>query len=516
MGYYISVFKRLHKLIILIKAGGDMKERQSGILLPISALPGEYGIGDFGKSAYTFIDFLEKSKQKNWQILPLGVTSYGDSPYQCISSYAGNPYFIDLDELIDQGYLADEDIKGVNLGDNPRKIDYAKLYKNKYKILRIAYNNSKNSLREELKDFYNKNKFWLREFAIFMSLKAFYKDKSWQEWEEKHKYFNNPQVEAFEEEDEDNVYFWVFTQYMFIKQWQELKQYANKKEINIIGDLPIYVAIDSSDVWAHPELFDLDEEFEPKTVAGVPPDAFTDTGQLWGNPLYNWETLKKNDYKFWVDRIRHNLYLYNVLRIDHFRGFESYWEVPYGALTAVGGRWVKGPGIELFNTIKDQLGDLDIIAEDLGYQTGEVIELMEEVGFPGMKILQFGFDPLGDSDNLPHNYKNNLVVYTGTHDNKTAKDWFQTAPTLEKKYAVEYLKLNEKEGYNWGLIRGIWSSVAYLAIGQLQDFLNLGEESRMNTPATLGENWTWRFEEEDLYKELAEQIAKITKTYRRE
>lgn len=492
-----------------------MKQRQSGILLPISALPSKYGIGDFGKAAYSFIDFLEASKQKNWQILPLGVTSYGDSPYQCVSSYAGNPYFIDLEELVELGYLTDKEINKVDFGDDPESVDYAKLYINKYEILKIAYVNSKDQLKEALEDFYIKNKFWLREFALFMTLKKAHEDKTWQEWEEDYKHFKNPQVEQFALDHQDDLYFWVFTQYMFIRQWEELKLYANKKGIKIIGDLPIYVASDSSDVWANPDLFDLDEEFYTKTVAGVPPDDFTDMGQLWGNPLYDWEAIKKYNYKFWIDRIRFNLYLYDVLRIDHFKGFESYWEVPYGALTAVGGRWVKGPGYELFETIKEELGELDIIAEDLGFQTPEVLDLMEKVGFPGMKILQFGFDPFGDSDNLPHNYKNNLVVYTGTHDNKTVRDWYQTAPDLEKKYAIDYLGLNEEEGYNWGLIKGIWSSVAYLAIGQLQDFLNLGEEARMNTPATLGGNWTWRFKEEALNKELSDRIANITLTYRR-
>jgi 4-alpha-glucanotransferase len=420
-----------------------------------------------------------------------------------------------LDKLIELDYLTCEDIEKVDLGDNPIKIDYAKLYTDKYKLLRIAYNNSKLILKEELSDYYTKNTFWIREFALFMALKKAHNDKTWQEWEDKYKYFGNPEVEKFGEEHQDELYFWVFTQYVFMKQWQELKQYANKKGIKVIGDLPIYVASDSSDVWAHPDLFDLNKEFKPKTIAGVPPDDFTDTGQLWGNPIYSWEAMKKDDYKFWVDRIRHNLYLYSVLRIDHFKGFESYWEVPNGSLTAVGGRWVKGPSTELFDKIKEELGELEIIAEDLGFQTQEVIDLIENTGFPGMKILQFGFDPLDDSDNLPHNYKNNLVVYTGTHDNKTVNDWFQTASEAEKKYAIEYLNLDEKEGYNWGLIRGVWSSVAYLAIAQLQDFLNLGEEARINTPATFGGNWNWRFKEDDLDKELSDKIARITMTYRR-
>ena len=492
-----------------------MKERQSGILLPISALPGKYGIGDFGKSAYSFVDFLENSKQKNWQILPLGVTSYGDSPYQCISSYAGNPYFIDLDKLIDQEYLLDEDIRQLDLGDNPNKIDYAKLYNNKYKLLKIAYDNAKFELKLELEKFHTENEFWLREFALFMALKKAHNDKPWQEWEIEYKGCNNFEVRSFEEEHKDDIYFWIFTQYMFIEQWQELKQYSNSKGIKIIGDLPIYVASDSVDVWANPEFFDLDEQFYPKTVAGVPNDDFSPLGQLWGNPIYNWKAIKNDNYSFWVNRIRHCFYMYDTLRIDHFRGFEAYWEIPFTSSTATTGRWVKGPGIELFDVIKEELGELEIIAEDLGFQTQDVIDLIENTGFPGMKILQFGFNPLEDSDNLPHNYKNNLVAYTGTHDNKTAREWFGTAPALEKKYAVQYLNLNKREGYNWGLIRGVWSSVAYLAIAQLQDFLNLGEEARMNTPATLGENWTWRFKEEDLDKKLSYKIARITLTYRR-
>ena len=293
-----------------------MKERQSGILLPISALPGKYGIGDFGKSAYSFVDFLENSKQKNWQILPLGVTSYGDSPYQCISSYAGNPYFIDLDKLIDQEYLLDEDIRQLDLGDNPNKIDYAKLYNNKYKLLKIAYDNAKFELKLGLEKFYTENEFWLREFALFMALKKAHNDKPWQEWEIEYKGCNNFEVRSFEEEHQDDIYFWVFTQYMFIEQWQELKQYSNSKGIKIIGDLPIYVASDSVDVWANPEFFDLDEQFYPKTVAGVPNDDFSPLGQLWGNPIYNWQAIKNDNYSFWVNRIRHCFYMYDTLRIE--------------------------------------------------------------------------------------------------------------------------------------------------------------------------------------------------------
>ncbi len=491
-----------------------MKKRQSGILLPISGLPGKYGIGDFGRAAYDFVDFLEKSKQKNWQILPLGVTSYGDSPYQCISSYAGNPYFIDLDDLIKDGYLSKETIDKFDLGDNPNKIDYAKLYINKYKLLEIAYENAKEDLKEDLEVFYIAHEYWLREFALFMAIKKAHKDRPWQEWDPIYKDYNNKEVRDFERDNKDSIYFFVFTQFYFIKQWDKLKAYANKKDIKIIGDLPIYVASDSSDVWAQPSLFKLDKNFYPISVAGVPNDDFSPKGQLWGNPIYDWEAIKEDDYRFWVNRIRYSFYLYDTLRIDHFRGFEAYWEIPFESLTATKGRWVKGPDIDLFNKIREELGDLDIIAEDLGFQTQAVLDLIENTGFPGMKILQFAFDPLGDSDNLPHNYINNLVVYTGTHDNQTIRAWYETVPELEKQFLHDYLKF-EPEDANWALIRAIWSSVAYLSIAQLQDFLNLSSQARMNTPATLGGNWVWRYKKEDLSKELSDKIKDITVTYRR-
>ncbi|TJX67808.1 4-alpha-glucanotransferase [Soehngenia saccharolytica] len=493
-----------------------MKKRTSGILMHISSLPSEFGIGDFGKEAYAFADFLERAGQKNWQILPLGVTGFGDSPYQCFSAFAGNPYFIDLGEFIELNYLTMDEIKNEDLGDNNNYVDYGKLYIGKYKLLRTAYDRAKNDIKQELDSYYEKNTFWLREFALFMSLKDEFDGQSWLNWPKEYRQFDSKEVLDFESSNADKIYFWIFTQYYFEKQWHKLKEYVNSKGIKIIGDLPIYVSEDSSDLWAHPYNFNLDENLIPKTVAGVPPDAFTSKGQLWGNPIYDWARMEEDGYRFWVDRIRHSFNLFDTLRIDHFRGFESYWEVPYGSADAVNGQWVKGPGIKLFNKIKEELGDLDIIAEDLGYQTEEVIKLIEDTGFPGMKILQFAFDPVGDSENLPHNLIRNTTFYTGTHDNKTVKDWFDSAPLEEKEFAVKYLKLDETEGYNWGLIRGVWSSGAYLAVCQMQDFLNLGEEARMNTPATLGNNWKWRIDKSMLTDELAASIKELTWTYRRE
>lgn len=493
-----------------------MKKRESGILLPISSLPGEYGIGDFGKEAYKFVDFLHHARQRYWQILPLGVTGYGDSPYQCISSFAGNPYFIDLDEFIEKGYLSKKEILQEDLDADADKVDYGKLYHGKYRLLRLAYERGKEEIWSQLESFYRDNRSWLREFALFMTIKDLQDNRAWQLWDEGLRDFSTYHVNEVESDHKEGFYFWVFTQFYFMKQWEKLKKYANNKGIKIIGDLPIYVSSDSSDLWANPSLFKLDENLEPTTVAGVPPDYFTATGQLWGNPVYDWDAVEREGYGFWLRRIQHSFVLYDTLRIDHFRGFESFWEVPAGSVNAVNGKWVKGPGMKLFNKIREELGDLDIIAEDLGFQTEHVVKLIKDTGFPGMKILQFAFDPDGDSDYLPHNHERNSVVYTGTHDNKTVRDWIDTAPENEKKFAIKYLKLDDvDEGYNWGLIRGAWCSGAYLAVAQMQDFLNLGDESRMNVPATLGNNWTWRVKKSELNQKMSKRIAELTRTYRR-
>lgn len=490
-----------------------MGKRSSGILMHISSLPGDYGIGDFGKEAYRFVDFLVKSKQRNWQILPPGVTGYGDSPYQCFSAFAGNPYFIDLNEMLINHFIDQEDLKKYYISDDDTKVNYSLLYKNKMKLLRIAYTNSKTQLFDELRYYYITNIDWLREFVLFMSIKAKHNNVSWYEWAPQYKVYNSEAVSSFEEENQDEIYFWVFTQYYFTRQWNRLKEYANAKGIKIIGDLPIYVSEDSSDLWSNPEYFQLDENLVPKTVAGVPPDGFTDTGQLWGNPIYEWEAMENDGYKWWLRRIEHSFKLYDTLRMDHFRGFESYWEVEYGSENAIRGKWVKGPGMKLFNKIKEELGELDIIVEDLGYSTPEVTKLVKDSGFPNMKVLQFAFNPYDESQHAPHSFDKNCVVYTSTHDNQTIIGWFDTLPKDIFQYSVKYLKLNYDEGLNWGVIRGAWASTANLAIATMQDFLGLDDKARMNVPGSLGDNWTWRLRKGQLTDDLAYRIRELTKMF---
>ena len=492
-----------------------MFKRSNGILLHISSLPGEYGIGDFGKEAYNFVDFLDKSGVTYWQILPLGMTGYGDSPYQSFSAFAGNPYFIDLDELIEKGFLSVEEVRESNLNKEPQKVDYFHLYKEKMKLLKKAYERGKDVLKNSLEEYYQENFSWLQEFALYMAIKKAHGEKSLLEWDKRYRDWRSPAVREFVGNHQEEIFFWVFTQYYFDRQWHSVKKYANDKGIEIIGDLPIYVSEDSADVWRNPELFRLDQNLKPITVAGCPPDAFSSTGQLWGNPIYNWEGMKDSGYKWWIKRIKHSFKLYDVLRIDHFRGFEAYWEVPFEEDTAIFGEWTKGPGIELFEAIKQELGELKIIAEDLGYLTPEVEELIKDSGFPGMKVLQFAFDPREESDYLPHNYTGNSVVYTGTHDNHTILGWMENIPKDQLDFAKRYMKLDEREGFSWGMIRGAWSSVSDIAVAPMQDFLELGDEARMNIPSTLGENWDWRMENHHLNEDLSRRVYDLNKTYGR-
>lgn len=492
-----------------------MITRSSGILMHIASLPSPYGIGTFGKEAYEFVDFLVEAGQSYWQILPIGPTGAGDSPYQSFSTFAGNPYFIDLDLLKEEGILTKEDYENVDFGNDPEKVDYEKMFNNKMPILRIAFQNSKGKYKDELKNFRFENKAWLEDYALYMAVKSEFDLKSWQEWDTDIKLRKKTALEHYKEELKNEIDCWVFLQYIFFKQWAALKNYANINGIKIIGDIPIYVAEDSADTWANSEVFMLDEEKRPIVVSGCPPDAFSATGQLWGNPIYNWSYLEKTNYKWWIERIKGNINLYDVTRIDHFRGFESFWQIPYGEPTAVNGKWVKGPGIKLFNVVKEVLGEVDIIAEDLGYLTQEVMDFRDATGYPGMKVLEFAFDTREESDYLPHNYEKNCIVYTGTHDNDTVMGWFENTKKSDTDFAKRYLKLNKREGYNWGFIRGALSSVGNLAIAQMQDYLGLGSEARMNIPSTLGGNWLWRVKKECLNHKLAQKINKITKLYGR-
>lgn len=491
-------------------------KRSSGILMPISALPDKYGIGTLGKSAYEFADFLAEAGQSDWQILPIGITGFGDSPYQSVSAFAGNPYFIDLQILIDKGLLEKAEVMKLKKHVSERKyIDYAYQFNHRYDILRKAYARFLEDEPEDFKVFIKSHSPWLEDFALFMALKDSHNHAPWYEWEKKFCTRDKKALKSYREASYYDVGFWYFVQYEFYKQYNELKAYANHKGIRIIGDLPIYVSEDSVEAWASSEMFLIDENRRVTVVSGCPPDAFSPTGQLWGNPIYDWAYMDQCRYAWWIERIRFSLTIYDVVRIDHFRGFESYWEIPAGDPTAENGKWVPGPGMKLFSAIKEALGDVAIIAEDLGFLTQEVIDFHTATGFPGMKVLQFAFDTREESDYLPHNYDSNCVVYTGTHDNDTTVGWFKKAPRKEVKHAIKYLKLTKREGYHWGFIRGAWSSTAKLAIAPIQDFLGLDDEARINIPSTLGGNWVWQIAPDALTPELAKKIKQLTKLYGR-
>ena len=514
-----SIEKEKFNFINNFKEEIEMFERSSGILLHPTSLPGKYGIGSLGKEAYKFVDFLKKSNQKLWQIFPLGPTGYGDSPYQCFSSFAGNPYLIDFDLLIEQNLLTEEDLKDVNFGGNEEYIDYGAIYNQKYPLLRKAYEkfkaNGNKELKEKLETFKTENSSWLDDYSLYISLKNHFNGLPWNEWEDDIRTRKEDAINKYKAELANEIEYHNFIQFLFFTQWNNVKKYANDNGIKIIGDIPIFVAVDSSDAWANPEIFLFDPELKPVKVAGVPPDYFSATGQLWGNPLYDWDKLKELNYKWWVDRVRANLSTCDIIRIDHFRGFDEYWAVPYGDKTAENGTWCPGPRMDLFNAIKNELGELPIIAEDLGTMTQGVIDLREATGFPGMKILGFAFDSKEENDYLPHTYTKNCVVYTGTHDNDTLIGWFTKANEDDKQFARNYLNSRSDNEIHWDAIRGAWSSVANMAIAPIQDFLGLGSEARINTPGLASGNWQWRLKEGVLTDELAERIAKLTKVYSR-
>ena len=491
--------------------------RSNGMLLPIASLPSPYGIGGFSKEAYEFIDLLEETGQKLWQILPLGPTSYGDSPYQSFSTFAGNPYFIDLDTLAEKGWLTKEACEASDYGDNESYIDYGRIYNSRFVLLKQAFLNSDILSDEKFTEFCKANQHWLPDYALYMALKNQNDGKSWIEWEEEIRLRKPEAVEYYKKELEEECNFYEFLQYEFHEQWTKVKEYAHKKGIQIVGDVPIYVAFDSADTWANPELFQLDEKNLPLGVAGCPPDAFSATGQLWGNPLYNWAYHKKTGYDWWLKRIAYCFDLYDIVRIDHFRGFDEYYSIPYGDETAVNGHWEKGPGMDLFNTVKEKLGELDIIAEDLGFLTESVFQLLKDSGYPGMKVLQFAFDPSEDSDYLTYKYQRNCVVYTGTHDNDTTAGWFEKLSDGDKEVALRYMNsfYTPKEEQHWDLIALAMRSTADTCIIPVQDFLGLGSEARINMPSTLGDNWKWRMTKGAFSEELKEKIRRMTKLYGR-
>ncbi len=487
--------------------------RKSGILLHISSLPSPYGIGTFGKDAFDFIDFLKKSGQSLWQILPLNPTGFGNSPYQSFSAFAGNPYFIDLDLLAKDGLLKKSDYSQIDWGYNSRCVDYGQIYKHRFHILHKACSNFKKT--PEYEDFCLNNAFWLDDYALFTALKSSFGESPWYSWPLSLKTKNEQAVESARSLVSDEIETQKIIQYLFFSQWNSLKEYANKNGIEIIGDLPIYVAHDSADVWGNPKQFELDEECNPVYVAGVPPDGFSAEGQLWGNPVFDWEYMRNDGYRWWIRRTEHSLKIYDRIRIDHFRGFSGYYSVPYGMENAVKGIWRKGPGTELFKAIEASLGKPEIIAEDLGFIDEDVLNLLSETGFPGMKVLQFAFDSREGSDYLPHNYDKNCVVYIGTHDNDTLEGWFENANPEDVEFASEYIRIGKKENRCRAVICTALASVGKTVILTMQDLLELGSEAKMNTPSTAENNWQWRALKSDFTANLANELNHLSNLYGR-
>lgn len=491
--------------------------RKSGVLLPVASLPSAYGIGCFSKEAYHFIDLLKEAGQSCWQILPLGPTGYGDSPYQSFSTFAGNPYFIDPEDLVGRGWITKEECDSYDFGEDAESIDYARIYDSRFKLLRTAWENSRIAEDKGFCRFRKENAFWLEDYSLYMAVKDSFDSVSWIEWDEDIRTRQPGAMEKYNEKFAGEKEFYQFQQYMFQTQWKKLKAYANKRGIQIIGDIPIYVAFDSSDAWANPELFQFDRECKPIAVAGCPPDSFSATGQLWGNPLYDWKYHKKTGFEWWIKRMAFCYRLYDVVRIDHFRAFDEYYAIPAGAPTAENGKWKPGPGYALFAAMKRELGEKEVIAEDLGFLTPSVLKLVKKSGYPGMKVLQFAFDSREESDYLPHNYEHNCVVYTGTHDNDTVLGWYRELEKSDKALCDRYLNLANCQGRDiqWESIRAAFASVADLAVIPMQDYLGLGSEARINTPSTLGGNWQWRMKKDGFTKELAEKMRDMTELYGR-
>jgi len=489
--------------------------RSSGILLPISALPSGHGIGCFSKEAFDFVDILKRAGQRYWQILPLGPTGYGDSPYQSFSTFAGNPFFIDIEALIGEELLTREECDGYTYFTHPAYIEYEQVSKARRELLQKAYERFVPD--EAFGEFIREHGYWLEDYTLYMAVKDAHDGASWVQWEEEIRDRVPSAVQNAREELADAIKLYRFQQYKFYEQWKRLKAYANENGICIIGDIPIYVAFDSADTWANPLLFQFNEHNEPMAVAGCPPDGFAPTGQLWGNPLYSWEYHRETGYNWWIQRMQHSFQLYDVVRIDHFRGFDEYYSIPYGNATAEYGHWEKGPGIELFHILKERLGDMDVIAEDLGFLTDSVLQLVRDSGFPGMKVLEFAFDAGPDCTYLPHNYTDNCIVYTGTHDNDTLAGWLNSMGDYTKSFSDEYLDMADKSiGEKvWRFICLAMSSVAKRAVIPIQDYLCLGSETRMNEPSTLGNNWKWRLLPGQIDDQLISRIRRVTEIYGR-
>ena len=495
-------------------------ERTAGILMPISSLPGKYGIGCFNLKAYEFVDFLRDAGQTYWQILPIHPTSYGDSPYQSFSTFAGNPYFIDLEALIAEGVLSNAECDSVFFGDEEDDINYAALYDGRKILLTMAYERSRISENPEYQKFTADNGWWLEDYALFMALKDFFNGQCWYEWPEDIRLRYDYALDHYRRELYFDIEYQKYLQFKFFQQYGWLKNYANSQGVKIIGDIPIYVAMDSADTWANPRLFQLDDRNMPTAVAGCPPDGFSATGQLWGNPLYRWDYHRETGFDWWLTRLWYVYQLYDVTRIDHFRGFDEYYSIPYGHKTAEFGHWEKGPGIELFRRAEEVLGWHEVIAEDLGFVTDSVRQLVRDSGFPGMKVLQFAFDSRDTGsarDYLPHNYTENAVVYTGTHDNDTTIGWFEAISDDDWNLARDYLCdfYTPDEEMDQPFVALAMQSIARMCIIPMQDYLGLGTEARMNTPSTIGCNWRWRMTEDQFTEDLCRDILAQTRRYGR-
>ncbi len=498
-------------------------KRFSGVLLSVTSLPSKYGIGCLDKAAYDFVDWLEKAGQRYWQILPLGSTShYGafDSPYQAYSAFAGSPYFISLDALIDEGVLTREECDGVDFGSNPKKVDYKALFENRLPLLHKAYERSNISQNPEYNAFCAENFWWLDDYSLFMAVREFFGGAGWTQWPEDIRMHYGPALDYYREKLYFEVEFQKYLQFKFYEQWSRLKKYANDRNILIVGDMPIYVSPDGSDVWAQPEMFQLDEQNRPTQIAGCPPDSFSADGQVWGNPLYRWDYHKATGYHWWVTRMWYSYKLYDMVRLDHFRGFDEYFAIPAGSTSAKNGHWEKGPGMDLFNTLKWRLGDKAVIAEDLGLMTDGVRQLVKDSGYPNMKVIQFAFDAAdigGSNEYLPHNYTNNCVVYTGTHDNETIGGWFAGLDKKNREHVRSYVSDHEVAN-KWMYRKLIYLAMRCCAdtcIIPMQDWLGLDNSSRMNTPGTVDDNWSWRLTEGQVTEELCEEVRNVSKRYGR-
>lgn len=494
--------------------------RTCGVLMHITSLPSPYGVGTLGSEAYKFVDFLKKSGQTYWQILPVGPTGFGDSPYQSYSAFAGNPMLIDIDELIKAGLVSEDDKDLKILAEKKEFADFGQMFSFKRLILAKAHAaftaNADSEQMYLFGKFCRKNAWWLDDYAMFMSMKYFFKQVMWTEWADSYRLRDPQTLAKYAEEHGVDIDCWKFMQFLFFRQYKDLKKYANKRGISIYGDMPIYVSMDSSDIWANPEMFMLDSDRKPTKVAGCPPDDFSPTGQLWGNPLYDWDYMDKNNYKWWIKRVQYSAKLFDLTRIDHFRGFESFYAIPAGDKTAEHGEWLQGPSMKLFSAIKADLGDVKLVAEDLGFLTDEVKAMLKAAGYPGMNVLEFGFGG-EDSSYLPHNYVKNSVVYIGTHDNETALGWYLAQDKAGKKRIRKYLGLDKSASDSKvvrELIRCAYASVSENCVIQMQDWLCLDNSARMNIPSTIGGgNWAWRMDKDACTKELAKAMKKMAKTY---